>query len=480
VLYGAVAGELETFVARLAARDRNIPHFVERELREYLDCGILTHGFMRVRCPHCRKDEVVAFSCKGRGVCPSCTGRRMCESAAFLVDRVLPTARTRQWVLSMPIGLRYRLAFDPATLSAVLGVYARVLQGWARDKARAVSGVRAKWRGGAVTFIQRFGSALNLNVHFHTLAPDAAWRLDDAGVVHRVDLPPPTDAEVARLLEVIVKRVARCLRRRGVLDEAGWIVANTEGDPQSVLDLAAAASVRGMVATGDRAGSAVTTIGGNGSLQPQRRGRRCVALDGFSLHANVAVRADARDRLEKLCRYQARGPVANERLKKLPDGRYSYELKTPWRDGTTHVVFTGHELLEKLCALVPRPRTNLTRYHGVLAPSSKLRKFVTRAAVQRAADKRVRDGVAKQPSQAAKWLCAKKRFEWAELMKRVWEVDVLECRKCGGKLKVLAAITMPDVIDAVLRAMKIEASVPPVARARPPPDDDAQVEFEVA
>jgi len=478
-----VANELETFLATLSARERVVPRFVEQELRAYLDCGILSNGFMRVWCEDCQTDKLVALWCKGRSVCPSCTGRRMCESAAFLVDRVLPLARTRQWVLSLPIALRYRLAYDPPTRSAVLGVYARALQGWARDKARDVSGQRVKWASGAVTFVQRAGSALNLNVHFHTLAPDTAWWMDDDGKVHRVDLPPPTDDEVAKLLKTIVQRIARCLRRRGILDEAGWVRANTHDDPHFVLDEAAAASVRGMVATGERAGHAVEKFGGQGAndRRPKWRGRRCAERDGFSLHANVAIDAGDRTRLEKLCRYVARGPVANSRLKRLDDGRYSYELKSRWRDGTTHIVLTGHELMEKLCALVPRPRTHRTRYHGVFAAASKLRKFVVREAVERAAAKLVREGVATQPSHAAKWLCAKKRFEWAELMKRVWDVDVLQCDRCGGRLKVLAAITMPVVIDAMLRALNIEMAVPPVARARPPPwDEDAQLEFEVA
>ena len=106
-------------------------------------------------------------------------------------------------------------------------MYARALHGWARDKARDVSGQRVKWASGAVTFVQRAGSALNLSVHFHTLAPDTAWWMDDDGKVHRVDLPPPTDDEVAKLLKTLVQRIARCLRRRGILDEAGWVRANT-------------------------------------------------------------------------------------------------------------------------------------------------------------------------------------------------------------------------------------------------------------
>jgi hypothetical protein len=85
---------------------------VERELRAFLKCGILAHGFVRVHCDACGCDRLGALSCKERGFCPSCGGRRMAETAAFLVDQVLPRAPVRQWVLSLPIELRYRLAYD--------------------------------------------------------------------------------------------------------------------------------------------------------------------------------------------------------------------------------------------------------------------------------------------------------------------------------------------------------------------------------
>ena len=114
-------------------------------------------------------------------MCPSCAGRRMCETAADLVDRVLPVARTRQWVLSVPWGLRWKLAFDPQLTTAVLGVWARAVRGWARRRAKRLVGERGE--AGAVTMIQRFGSALNLNVHFHTLQPDAVWLEREDAVV---------------------------------------------------------------------------------------------------------------------------------------------------------------------------------------------------------------------------------------------------------------------------------------------------------
>src|SRR5437867_10876593 len=71
-----------------------------------LDCGVLARGFLRIACDTCRLDRVVAFSCKSRGICPSCGGRRMADTAAHLVDRVIPDVPVRQWVLSPPHALR--------------------------------------------------------------------------------------------------------------------------------------------------------------------------------------------------------------------------------------------------------------------------------------------------------------------------------------------------------------------------------------
>ena len=99
-------------------------------------------------------------------------------------------------------------------------------------------------------------------------------------------------------------------------------------------------------------------------------------VGGFSLHANVAVHADDKPRLERLARYCARPPIATERLERLADGRLLYRFKRPWRDGTTHVVFEPLELLEKLSALVPPPRAHLVQYSCVLAPASKWRPLI--------------------------------------------------------------------------------------------------------
>ena len=118
------------------ANGRPGPRFVARELRGSLRCGILAHGFVRVRCDGCGLDRVVAFSCKGRGFCPSCGGRRVADTAAHLVDGVLPAAPVRQWVLSLPFALRYRLTYDASLVQAVLDVFVRSVFASLRRHAR--------------------------------------------------------------------------------------------------------------------------------------------------------------------------------------------------------------------------------------------------------------------------------------------------------------------------------------------------------
>ena len=101
----------------------SVPAGVERDFRAYLRCGILAHGFARARCAGCGYDFLIAFSCASRGVCPSCNARRMVETAAHLVDHVLPPLAVRQWVLSVPKRLRPFLHHNPAIASAVLRIF---------------------------------------------------------------------------------------------------------------------------------------------------------------------------------------------------------------------------------------------------------------------------------------------------------------------------------------------------------------------
>ena len=104
-----------------------LPRYVQQEFDAFLKCGRLDDGFLRVGCEECRHGKLVAFSCKKRGFCPSCGARRMAESAALLADEVLPHEPIRQWVLSLPVQLRFLLATFPDLMGKVLGIVYRTL-----------------------------------------------------------------------------------------------------------------------------------------------------------------------------------------------------------------------------------------------------------------------------------------------------------------------------------------------------------------
>jgi hypothetical protein len=134
LLYQTVAEHHETWLDLASAGqfdgqgDHHSPKpYVRKAFAKYLECGIFAHGFARARCGDCGHDFLVAFSCKGRGVCPSCNTRRMVEMAAHLSDHVFPRLPVRQWVLSVPKRLRYFMQRDSAVLSMVLRIFLRVI-----------------------------------------------------------------------------------------------------------------------------------------------------------------------------------------------------------------------------------------------------------------------------------------------------------------------------------------------------------------
>jgi hypothetical protein len=387
----------------------------------------------------------------------------MTERAAHLIDHVLPRAPVRQWVLSLPFELRYQLAWDHKLCRAVLAVYTRALLGFYRKRAKA-SGHR-DGRTGTVTVIQRFGGALNLNVHFHTLTVDGVFVREPDGSLRFVAAKAPTDWEVEGLLGLVRKRVLRLLVRRGLLcEEAGESLDEPEGRPLHALY---AASVRQRVAMGRRAGATVLRLGAAPTTKaaPSKR-RRQARLGGFDLHADTSVRAKNRPKLERLCRYLLQPPVAEDRLSFAPDGSVLLRLKTPWRDGTSHIALEPAELLEKLAALIPRPYVNLIVYHGVLAPNAKWRREVVGFG---------RAKVESEPSASSSTKVAGSHNRtWAELMRRGLDIDVLQCPDCGGRMRFVAAIMLVSAIRRILRHLGLPADPVELASARAPPQlDDA-------
>jgi len=333
---------------------------------------LLKHGFLRVRCDGCRHEHLVAFSCKRRGFCPSCGARRMVESAAHLVDHVFPEAPVRQWVLTFPFPLRFLFANNPQALTAVLAVAQRAISTFVirHSGFTVASGART----GAVTLIQRFGAALNLNVHLHMLFLDGAYTFsDNRPTFHRARRP--VGEELNDLLDTLSRRIVRVLERRGLLI-ADPQYPSLDLEPGSSLDHLQAASIAYRIAIGPHAGRRALTLHSVPPVEEVPNNPLLARRAGFSLHAATACEAYQRSRLERLCRYITRPPIATQRLSIDGQGRVVYRYKQPFHDGSTHVVLEPLDFIARLAALVPRPRLNLTRFHGIFAPNFKHRKRI--------------------------------------------------------------------------------------------------------
>lgn len=187
-------------------------------------------------------------------------------------------------------------------------------------------------------------------------------------------------------------------------------------------------------------------------------------LEGFSLDAQVAIAAGERDALEHLCRYVARGPIATERLSLDERGRILHRLARPWSDGTTHVAFSPLAFLERLAALVPRPRTHLVTYHGVLGPAASWRDEVIPPPPEDEAE-----ASAEKTAPPLVPVPRPRRIDWAELLRRVFALDVLRCERCGGHRRVLATVTAPAAIRAILEHLGLPTTAPELAPSRAPP-----------
>jgi hypothetical protein len=320
----------------------------------------------------------------------------------------------------------------------------------------------------------------------------------------------------------VAHKLAALLKKHGFGPDGDQSVSDPPAEQDPLLATLAAASIQGRVATGPRAGQRLLRLGDR--IDPEdleyleaTPPPRCANAAGLSLHADVAIPARDRNRLERLARYCGRPPIATDRLTQLDDGRLCYRLKHRWRDGTTHVVLDPIDLLERLATFVPSPRLHMVRYHGILAPCASWRDHVVprdvapetadTVAVTRGADteggsdrppegqpgpRQHRDNTAtstpartgaeprpkpqtavssgltlKPPSRSPSPLSSRpRRLSWEQLLRRVFGVDALACPRCGERMRLLAVIQDPAAIRAILDCLNLPSRAPPLAPAR--------------
>jgi hypothetical protein len=291
---------------------------------------------------------------------------------------------------------------------------------------------------GVIVVVQRFRSDLGLYVHLHILATDGAYVEDEEGL-RFLEVEAPEEGTMVRLCEVVRKDLAAHLE---------------EGDEDLDVDDAVAACVQHSL-WGPRTMAV--------EPGPPRLPEQCVTAYGMRLHAATAVDGRDRKRLGRLVKYMLRPPFAGDAVTELPDGRVRLVMKKPNRQGATSVVMTPEKFLSKLVALVPPPRQHQVRYFGVFSARHRLRKKIvpkTSAVEEVVQVPLFADPLGMRPfgeGEDKPWEKRPARIGWGQLLARVFSVDVTKCRRCGGRMRVVEAVTDVDRISELLQG------------ARPPP-----------
>ncbi len=282
---------------------------------------------------------------------------------------------------------------------------------------------------------------------------------------HRVNAP--TASELNTLVATISQRIARHLERRGLLaqdDESSYLTMDWQDD--DAMNQLQGHSITYRIAVGPQQGRKVFTLQTIPSWEDDDIGTNQVGkIAGFSLHAGVATKTCERKKLERLCRYISRPAVSEKRLALTSQGKVRYQLKTPYRDGTTHVIFEPLDFIAKLAALVPKPRVNLTRFHGVLAPNSKHRIDVTPAKRGKGSSKKQDTSNKGKMTPVGKY----KEMTWAQRLKRVFNIDITVCNRCAGEVKIIACIEDPAVIKKILAHLDAKSGAPVSVNQLPEP-----------
>jgi hypothetical protein len=381
--------------------------FVDEQVRRYLDCGLFGNGFARIRCPDCRAEYLLAFSCKTRELCPSCAAKRAAVTAALLREEVLEEVGHAQWVFVMPKMLRRYFLYHRELLGGL------ACAAWETVRELMVVAAREDdLRPGMVAVVQTAGDLANWHPHVHALVSRGGWTRDRGWVA-----VPYVDEGAAELL--FRHKIISLLQDEGLL-----------GEERTRL------------------------------LLSWRH-------TGFSVHTRVRVEPEDGAAVERLARYVMRPPISLERLEWDGVGEVEYRGKKGHDGG--HAAEPGAadgldplEFLARVLMHVPEPRRHLVRYYGWYSNATR--------------GKRKRQGLADGPPRAAAG-CAKTdkdrspdaralRQRWAEMIKRVCEVDPLVCERCGGEMRIIAFIVDSAVVDKILRHL---ARSPAELPRGPPP-----------
>ena len=367
--------------------------FVDEQVLRFLDCGLFENGFARIRCPECSDEYLLAFSCKTRELCPSCAAKRSAATAALLAEDVIEEVGHAQWVFVIPKMLRpYFLHHRELLGGLVRGAWETVLE--LMCAAASEEGMRP----GMVGVVQTAGDLANWHPHVHAIVSRGGWMQDGEWIPIAF-----VDEHSAELL--YRHTVMRLLQDEGLLS-----------DERTEL------------------------------LLSWRH-------TGFSVHNGVRVEPEDGAAVERLARYIMRPPLSLERMAWDGVGEVRYRRKRghegPGLPEHEEEGFDSAEFLARVIMHIPEPKRHLVRYYGWYSNVSRGKRRKAGREHEKTAGT-----VTGPPSPTARAEgrdARALRRSWAQLIKRIYEVDPLVCPSCGGTMKVIAFITEHAVVDAILR-----------------------------
>ncbi len=378
-------------------------------VERYFDCGVWDSGFARVRCRKCPEEFLVAFSCRGRGLCPSCGAKRAAELAAFLIDEVVEEVAHAQWVFTVPKMLRVYFLHH----RELLGELSRAAYETVKELISATALEEKGFRPGVVSVVQTFGDRANFHPHVHALATRGGWTGSGAWVA-----VPYVDERAAE--EVFRHKVLALLRRRGLLSEER-------------IEL----------------------------LLSWRR-------SGFSVHNRVLAHPGDGRGFEALVRYMSRSPVSLKRLRFAPGSKEVVYTRKGGHDAAEPAddeKIDAEEFVARVLVQIPDPRRHLVRYYGAYSNRSRGQRRKAEAQLGAHASSETSEEPVPTPQKRAAL-----RRRWANLIRRVYEADPLVCPRCGSEMRVVSFITDPPVVKRIVDHLRgrDRAARPPPPRVHLP------------
>jgi hypothetical protein len=377
---------------------------------DYLKCGDLREGFARIRCPDCRYEYLLAFSCRGRWFCPSCHAKKGIQFGEHLRGEILYPVPHRQYVFSIPKILRYHFKYNRKLLTRLCHCANRSLKTFFRTALNQPQG-----EIGAVMAIQTFGDYGRWHPHLHIIVADGLFLLNGSFyVMPKVDLKP--------LQELFRASVLKMLLREGRIDE-----------------------------------ELITKI------------MRWRYVSGFSVHKGDQLARDDGDGQEALAQYIIRNPFSVEKIHyRQQSGQVIYKSKmSHGRNKKNFQVFSAEEFIAAITQHIPEKNFQLVRYYGWYSNRSRgnrqkrgqLKPQDDSAEIAETIE--VLDISEHQPRKIPS-------KTWRECIKKVWEVDPLECIHCGAEMKIVSFINEAPVIEKILKHLQLWRTEHP---GKPPPDN---------